>query len=260
MSFQAEVQRYFNEASRTAERYLPEDRISRLLLAGGAATVAGAVLFPLLHHAVLGRQVIHTYPSTGSLWASLECGEIENVPKALTEDAKSYRVAHDKVTSHVRDVTIGLSADLADDFTGLLRNNFTKFNKTPASWFVWFAYSSATQRESFKQDHIDNLNFVEGDLVGGAYQVVKRTPLRAEIAINPAPGYEAVKGLLVISLRPRNEGATLTSETIQWTEKRNGVALPLESWFGKFLHSLSARWLVLSGAQYLRGLASDHIL
>ncbi|GIZ49104.1 hypothetical protein CKM354_001214300 [Cercospora kikuchii] len=260
MSFQADVQRYVEEAGRAIEQYLPQDRNSRLLLAGGAATVAGIVLFPLAHHFYLGRQLVHTHPSTGSLWASVECGEIENVPKDLTENAKAYRTVHDKVTKHIKDVTIGLSADLEADFTGLLRNNFIQHNRTPAGWFVWLAYGSARQRETFKTDYINNLSFVKGDLVNGAYEVVKRTPLRVELAIRPPAQLDAVKGLLVISLRPRNEGATLSSETIQWTERNSGIVLPLERWLGKFLHDLSARWVTLSGAQYLRGLAADHTL
>ncbi|KAF2206277.1 hypothetical protein CERZMDRAFT_119319 [Cercospora zeae-maydis SCOH1-5] len=260
MSFQVDVQRYVEEAGRTLERYLPQDRNSRLLLAGGAATVAGIVLFPLAHHFYLGRQLVHTHPSTGSLWASVECGEIENVPKDLTENAKSYRTVHDKVTKHIRDVTIGLSADLEGDFTRLLRHNFVQYNKTPASWFVWLACTSPKQRQSFNADHIESLNFVKGDLVNGAFEVVKRNSLRVELAIRPPARLNAVQGLLVISLRPRNEGATLSIETIQWTERNSGVVLPLERWVGKFLHDLSARWLILSGAQFLRGLAADHAL
>ena len=277
MSFQADVQRYLEDARSIIEHYLPQvsrmraratiiaiilieeqqDRNSRLLLAGGAATVAGIVLFPLAHHFVLGRQVVHTHPSPGSLWASVECGEVESLPKSLTENltSKSYRVAHDKVTKHIKDVTVALSADPEQDFTGVLRNNFTAYNKTPASWFVWLGYSSPSQRETFKTEYINKLKFQKGDVVNGAFEVVKRTPLKVEMAFLPPPNMEAVKGLLVIMLRPRNEGTTLISETIQWTEKTSGVTLPLESWLWKFLHSLSARWCVLSGAAFLRGSA-----
>lgn len=278
MSSQADVQRYLADARRTIEHYLPQvsysylpqaravlieeqqARNSRLLLAGGAATVAGIVLFPLAHHFVLGRQIIHTHPSAGSLWASVDCGEIESIPKSVTENCKAYRTVHDKVTKHIKDVTIGLSADLEQDFTALLRNNFTQFNKTPACWLIWLAFSTPSQRETFKTDYINKLQFVKGDVVNGAYEVVKRAPLRVELAILLPPNFEAVKGLLVISLRPRNEGATLISETIQWTEKNSGVTLPLERILGKFLHNLTARWLVLSGTAFLRGLASDHTL
>lgn len=235
---------------------LPQDRNSRLLLAGGAATVAGIVLFPLAHHFVLGRQVTHTQPSAGSLWASAECGEIESIPKTLTESAKDYRTVHDKVTTHIKDVTIGLSADMEGDFTALLRHHFTQFNKTPVSWFAWLAFSTPSQRNTFQPDHINKLNFVKGDVVNGAYAVVKRSPLRVELAVSSPANLEAVQSRLVISLRPRNQGATLISETIQWTERNSGVTLPLERLVGRFLHDLTARWLVLSSAAFLRGISS----
>lgn len=83
------------------------------------------------------------------------------------------------------------------------------------------------------------------------YRVVKRTPLKAELAIEPPRDIAHVSGLIVMNVRPRNDGAILTNETIQWTRKDSGYVLPLERWLYSFLHSITSRSLVIKAAKYL---------
>lgn len=188
--------------------------------------------------------------------ASLDCGEISSIPKDLAKNSRDYRVVHDKITKHVSNLTIML--DLEHSFTKLLRYNMTRFARSPQGWSLWFALTTPEDRGTFSKEYIEKLQFVEGDVVCGAYKVVKRTPLRVEIALQPPTSYGKISGLLITSLRPRNEGATLSTESIQWTRKDSGSTLPLESPLFNFLHSLTARWLIVSGTQYLKSITESH--
>jgi hypothetical protein len=120
---------------------------------------------------------------------------------------------------------------------------------------LWLVMSSPEQRRTFAQDYIQGLDFKEGDVVCGVYRVVKRTSLHVELELQMPTSNSPISGLITISLRPRNDGAALVSETIQWTKKDSGAILPVERWVGGFLHSMASRWLVVTGAVYLQSLS-----
>ncbi|KAF7190916.1 hypothetical protein HII31_08075 [Pseudocercospora fuligena] len=246
-----DAQRYVDTARRFILAHLPEDRNTRLILAGGSLSVAGVVLYPLVHYAILGRQLTHTYPNASSRYASLECGELSSLPKDLVENPKQYRIVHDKVTKPIPELTLGLSEDSREDFTKLLRYNMGLFTRTPQGWIGWFALKEL--RHTFSKEHIESLDFEEGDLVNGLYEVVKRTAVRVEFKINPPPKFNpGIEGRLIIQLRPRNQGAVLQTETIQWSHHDKRLThLPLESRFIKFLHDWAERWIAVKGANYL---------
>lgn len=172
----------------------------------------------------------------------------------MVQSASNYRISHDKVVKHIPDVDVTMGGEFESRFTSLLRRNMTCFSRMPQGWFLWLAFSSPDQRRTFTRDHIQSLDFKEGDVVCGAYRVVKRTPLRVEIELQAQKSLGPVYGLMVVSIRPRNEGAALVTETIQWTEKDSGAILPLERWIAGFLHSLASRWLVVTGGNYLESL------
>lgn len=172
----------------------------------------------------------------------------------MVENAQSYRVAHDKVVKHIPGLAVTMGEELEKKFTKLLRRNMTSFSRMPQGWLLWFGLNTPDQRHTFTQDHIQSLDFEEGDVVCGIYHVVKRLPLRVEIELQPPKALGPVSGLMVISIRPRNDGAALVTETIQWTRKHSGAILPLDRWIGGFLHSVASRWLVVTGATYLRSL------
>lgn len=170
------------------------------------------------------------------------------------DSSHKYRVAHDKVVKHIPDLVVVMGDELEASFTKLLRRNMTSFSRMPQGWLLWFALNTPEQRQTFTKDHIESLDFKEGDVFCGMYHVVKRTSLHVEIELQPPKFLGPVSGLMIVSLRPRNEGAALVTETIQWTEKDSGAILPLERWIGGFLHSLASRWLVITGAAYMQGL------
>ncbi|KXT13889.1 hypothetical protein AC579_2623 [Pseudocercospora musae] len=250
-----DAQRYVDTARRwileLARLRLPEDRNTRLFLAGGSLSVAGIVLCPLLHYAILGRQLTHTYPNASSRYASLECGEISSLPKHLVENPKQYRIVHDKVTKPIPELTLALSEDSENAFTKLLRYNMELITRTPQGWIGWLALKHS--RHTFSKDYIESLDFEEGDLVNGLYEVVKRTAVHVEFKINPPPEFNpGIEGRLIIQLRPRNQGAVLQTETIQWSHHDNRLThLPLESRVIRFLHDWAERWIAIKGAQYL---------
>lgn len=175
----------------------------------------------------------------------------------MVENSHSYRVAHDKVVKYMVHSAFMMSEDREAKFTKLLRRNMTSFSRMPQGWLLWIALKTPDQRRTFTLDHIQSLDFKEGDVVCGNYHVVKRTPLRVEIELQPPKALGPVSGLMIISVRPRNDGAALVTETIQWTKKDSGAILPLERWIGGFLHSVASRWLVITGAAYLRSLGAQ---
>lgn len=249
-----DAQAYVDTARRFILDRLPEDRNSRIYLAAGSLSVAGVVLYPLVHYAILGRQLTHTFPNASSRYASLDCGEISTLSKDLVESPRQYRIVHDKVSKPMPQLTIGMGEDARADFTKMLRYNMSLLSKTPQSWIGWFALKDQQQKETFTTEHIESLQFEEGDLVNGLYEVVKRTPLRVEFAVRPPPGYPGLYGLLVIQLRPRNQGAVLQTETIQWAKRDAGISLPLESWLIRFLHDWTTRWTATKAAKYLQSI------
>jgi hypothetical protein len=170
-----------------------------------------------------------------------------------------YRVAHDKVSHHLRDLAIDLGADHGPQFTQLLRYTFARFSRAaPQAWVLWMAAGGPEARRTFDAEWVAGREFVVGDVVCGVFEVVERTPLRAEIAIRAAAGTAGkVSGLMVVSLRPRNEGVMVVTETIQWARKDAGVTLPLDRWVVRFLHEWTARWLVVEGARYLSDITSE---
>jgi hypothetical protein len=253
---QQQIQQYLEYARNYVLDRLPADRQSRIFLAGTSASVAGVVLLPLLYHYSLGRQISHTRPNSSARQAALECGEVDSLPKDIIESPKAYRIAHDKVVKHIPDLVVMMSEELGTRFTKLLRRNMTSFSRMPQGWILWLVMSSPEQRRTFTQEHIQSLDFQEGDVVCGVYRVVKRTALHVEMEMKPPTSDLPISGLLIISLRPRNDGATLISETIQWTKKDSGAILPVERWLGGFLHSIGSRWLVITGAAYLKSLSS----
>lgn len=253
---QQQLQPRLDAISRFVQDRIPADRNGRILLGAGVGAISTAVLSPLTYHYYLGRQITHTHPSSGSRYASAECGEISSFPQDLIDNYKQYRVVHDKVTKGMPAFMITLSPKHERLFTEVVRHNMLQFSGSPQALLMWLA-AGPVQRKTFTKDYINSLPFQEGDVVCGVFQVVKRTPLRIEMALNLPKGSQPLSGLTVISIRPRGEGSVLVSETVQWVESDTGVVLPLERWIPRFLHSIVSRYLVLSGATHLQEIFQD---
>lgn len=233
---------------------LPANRNTQIILAGTTLSVAGVVLYPLAYYWSLGRQLILTHPNASSRSASLDCGEISSLDEDMISNPKYYRISHDKVTKRIPTFTVTLSPKHERMFTAVLRHNFELFSyRSLQGLYMYRMFPD--DRHTFTKEYLEDCKFEEGDIVCGAYEVVRRTPLRCELAMRHKQSFGPVAGLIVISLRPRGEGAVLTSETVQWTKKSNGIYLPLEKWWARFLHDYVSRYTAVSGAKYLEELA-----
>ncbi|SMQ51411.1 unnamed protein product [Zymoseptoria tritici ST99CH_3D7] len=242
-----QVQQHLEYARNYVLDKLPADRQSRIFLGGASASVAGVVLLPLLYHYSLGRKISHTHPNRSVRQAALECGEISSLPKEIVENAQAYRIAHDKVVKHIPNLVFMKNEELTTNFTKMLRRNMASLSRMPQGWMLWLVLSLPEQRRTFSREYIESLDFEEGDVVCGIYRVAVRTAVHVELELQAPTSDWPISGLTIISLRPRNDGASLISETIQWTKKDSGAILPLERWVGGFLHSFAARWLVVTG-------------
>ena len=253
---QQQLQPRLDAISRFIQDRIPAGRNDRILFGAGVGAISTAVLFPLAYHYYLGRQLVHTHPTSGSRYASAECGEISSFPQDLIDNHKQYQVVHDKVTKAMPSFFITLSPKHERLFTEVVRHNMLLFSGSPQAYLIWFA-AGPVQRKTFTKDYINSLRFQEGDVVCGIFQVVKRTPLRIELALNTPKDSQPLSGLTVISIRPRGEGSVLVSETVQWVKKDTGVVLPLQRWFPRFLHAIVSRYLILSGAAHLQEIFQD---
>lgn len=230
-------------------RIWPESRQGQIVLVGSTLTVAAIILRPLTVHYILGRQVRHTYPSQSAREAAAQCGEISTLPPKILEDPDNLRIAHDKVEKAALGFHASPSFENGELFTKILRDNMLQFSKTAQSYITKIAVPE--RRSTFSADYIRELEFREGDMVCGGYTVVRRTPLRCELAISLPQQISPVEGILAIRVTPLSNGALFTSETIQWVDKSSGVVLPLERWLLRFMHSLVSRRLVIAAAATL---------
>lgn len=112
------------------------------------------------------------------------------------------------------------------------------------------------QRNSFRTSHISSLDFKEGDILCGLYRVVVRTEKSIEFEfMHPAPA----KGRLVISFREQDGSLIFASETVMWKAKDDKTVIHLERPGLKFMHEMTAWWLLVSGVRYLMDLEVDRV-
>jgi hypothetical protein len=129
----------------------------------------------------------------------------------------------------------------------------SSFARYPQAWIFWLMLPK--HRHTFSDSYIERLDFVEGDLVCGAYGVVKAEPTYVELSMEMPPRFGAVAGLLVIRLdNTPNAGVVLITETLQWTSDGAIKDLPLSKPLPKFLHDIASASLLVTGAEFLRRL------
>ncbi|GIK07591.1 hypothetical protein Aspvir_003257 [Aspergillus viridinutans] len=95
------------------------------------------------------------------------------------------------------------------------------------------------------------LDFKEGDLVCGAYRVILRTPGKVEFELKPLG---AVRARLAITITEKDDQMVFMNETLMWKPKGEKGVMLLETAVGKWLHELTAWWMVDSGVKYLKDL------
>ncbi|KAF7128668.1 hypothetical protein CNMCM5793_003519 [Aspergillus hiratsukae] len=134
--------------------------------------------------------------------------------------------------------------------TRLLRRNMSSFTSLPQA-YILRTMSTAAEKPSFAPANIQRLDFKEGDLVCGAYRVILRTPAKVEFEIKPMG---AVRARLAITVTEKDDQMVFMNETLMWKPKGEKGVMPLETGVGKWLHELTAWWMVDSGVKYLKDL------
>ncbi|RLL95235.1 hypothetical protein CFD26_104276 [Aspergillus turcosus] len=126
----------------------------------------------------------------------------------------------------------------------------SSFTSLPQA-YILRTMSTAAEKPSFVPANIQRLDFKEGDLVCGAYRVVLRTPGKVEFELKPMG---AVRARLAITVTEKDDQMVFMNETLMWKPKGEKGVMPLETGVGKWLHELTAWWMVDSGVKYLKDL------
>ncbi|EAW15270.1 uncharacterized protein ACLA_059340 [Aspergillus clavatus NRRL 1] len=138
-----------------------------------------------------------------------------------------------------------------DLLTRFLQRNMSRFARLPQA-YILRAMSTAAEKPGFDAARIQALEFREGDSVCGAYRVVLRTAERVEFALKPMG---VIQGRLVVSLTEDGDGRVVfMNETLMWRPVGEKVVMPLETGVGRWVHELTAWWMLDSGVRYLMGL------
>lgn len=229
--------------SYNAVKFMPYPKLITSALAVGFPT-----LYLLYIHAHLSRKVDHT-TSSGNLTAST-VGNIDSVPSSAV--AEECFMVHD-IASKAVPTSLLPTIEQPALLTLYLRYNMVRFSRLPQAWILRLMCTSS-ERETFKLDHIQNLDFKEGDVVCGGYTVVVRTAGKVEFAMKPVG---PVNGRLVIAVEERGKDSIFSSETIMWKGRDKTFVMPLERGLGRWMHELASWWLLDSGTKYLISLRQE---
>lgn len=134
--------------------------------------------------------------------------------------------------------------------TRLMRRNMSSFTRLPQA-YILRTMSTEAEKPSFKAANIERLDFKEGDLVCGTYRVILRTPGKVEFQLKPMG---AVRGRLVTTITEKDDRMVIMNETLMWKPKGENGVMPLETAVGKWMHELTAWWMLDSGVKYLMNL------
>jgi hypothetical protein len=134
--------------------------------------------------------------------------------------------------------------------TRMLRRNMSSFARLPQA-YILRTMSTEDEKPSFKAANLERLDFKEGDLVCGAYRAILRTPGKVEFEFKPLG---PVRGRLVVTITEKDDQIVFMNETLMWKPKVEKGVMPLETAVGKWMHELTAWWMVDSGVKYLMDL------
>jgi hypothetical protein len=227
---------------------------TQILVSTGAVTLAGVFLYARYLHGSFRSQVQHRSMDATGRRAASKNGELETLPKELLDHPEDFRIIHDRDEKKLAHSEVFESGHAEELFTKLTRRNMAAFSNLPQSWMMSAMAKTPEQRHSFMKSHLHEIDYREGDLFCGFYRVIKRSPFKVEIDMEPPPGVGPLSGRLIVSLNRSAGGAVLRTETLQWIEKSSNTALPLERPSIRFMHEMATFWLLVSGAAYLESL------
>ncbi|CAG8158534.1 unnamed protein product [Penicillium olsonii] len=210
---------------------------------------ASSALYFYTAHTRLSKRITHT-----SHQGTLLPTEIETIPKSIF--TPQYFTIHDTCSKTIpRACLPDQSTDLL--FTRLVRRNMIAFSRFPQALMLAMVSKTSGQRESFKRAHINALEFREGDLVCGVYQVRVRSGNKVEFEIS-MHGVDYVQGRLAISFKEIERDdvgmVVFSSETVMWRRADEKRCMPLERAALRWMHETAAWWLLDSGVKYLMDL------
>jgi len=179
-----------------------------------------------------------------------------SLPEEVVEEPSKYVICHEHASKLVLSSTLPKKLKANDVLTEYLRFVMTKFAWSPQAYAMWYFTKSPKRRETFKATHIQSLNFEEGDVVCGAYTVIKRSTTKVEIAFGAHEGYTGpvVSGRMVISIEPDGNDTAILNDVYMW-RKVDEKPTPLESGVGQWLHEFFIGRLIGSGVIHLQSLA-----
>lgn len=212
-------------------------------------TTSSAIYFYIAHQR-LSKGISHT-TQLGTLPKPTE---IESIPACVS--TPQYFTVYDKCSKSVPRASLpNVSSEIL--FTRLLRRNMTVFSRFPQALMLAMVSETPEQKGSFKSSHIEALDFREGDLVCGAYQVKLRRKHKVEFEIK-TQGMDFAEGRLVISLGEIDQDGenlmVFSSETAMWRRAEEKRRMPLERIGLRWMHETAAWWLLGSGVKYLMDL------
>ena len=227
--------------------------IGRILAAGTAVGLTGVWLYVRHLHRSLAGQVSSKKVSAEERKAAHNTGEIQTLPTDLIGNPDDFRLLH---VQDQKSASISIPHKEEENatklFTLLLRRNMQIFAKMPQSWIMSAMTKTAEQKRSFSKEHIQSLEFQEGDLFCGFNRVLKRDPLKVEIELVPPESMGSFSGRLVIALITEGNTVILRTQTLQWTKAAGSAVLPLERRPAKFMHEIGSWYLIVSGLDNLK--------
>jgi hypothetical protein len=217
--------------------------ISKALLIS-FAPIAGSTLYLVWLHYSLTRKV--QCKTTSGVQATTV-----TLPREILEKASEYVILHEKASKIVPTGILPQYDSPGALLTTYLRHTMTSFSYYPFTWIIRFLTKSPSDRVTFTPTYLQNLEFVEGDLVCGVYRVAKRTPDTVELIFDTSGSYKGppMHGMLAVGIDEREEQTTFLNEVFMWRGK-NERPVPLEG-FGRWIHTIIATSLVESGTQKL---------
>jgi hypothetical protein len=222
-----------------------------------AAIITSSPLFYAIYiHRKLSSKINHT-TRVGTLTTSVT-EAVDSIPSDVINNPSHYNIIYDVASKSVPKARLLAFDDSQTLLTTYLRYNMSRFARLPQALLLRLVASSSRNRNSFDPQHLRNLHFEKGDVVCGIYRVEIRTATKVEFSISP-PEREpqsSMSGRLVINIQTRDGQSVFSSETVMWKGKVEAGSLPLERTVLKWMHEITAWWLLDSGTEWMVELAS----
>ncbi|PLB49100.1 hypothetical protein P170DRAFT_475417 [Aspergillus steynii IBT 23096] len=226
----------------------PSLRTWAVLISSGITLSSTVALYTL--HRYLGKRLEHEQ-NVGDVSPFLPF-KITSVPPVW--DNWHYLLNCATCRVHRKDLP---PRDLPGLFELMVRQNMMEFRRLPYGYFVyWIAPRSV--KPTFADSHILALDFVERDALNGIFVVCQREADKLVCLVN---GRHPIETRLIMHYWEEGDDVIFCRETLMWRlkarENEKQRKLPLENPVLRFMHELTAWWLLDSGVRYLKEMKPD---